>query len=253
MPRKTNPTVPESKWPHCPHRHLHRAFFSLLLRPSMHITIPFHSHAQSFSYGLDKVKPPVVRQAQGTAQNERREHKRTCSKAAVQVEARTEVSANERSPRGPRELSSETINMNRFLPGYRLWGTVSFGSCLRFDLAWVEMKLTHGSKPSQGRVVGPATMWRAQGAGKGHDQLKPVWLDGEQRRAKAWSKWRMPAFWRKECKEAPEQGGWKGLQGVGSWGQVQESEKRVCLSELRNYQPNRSYLTTFPFLDWERS
>lgn len=219
----------------------------------MHITIPFHSHAQSFSYGLDKVKPPVVRQAQGTAQNERREHKRTCSKAAVQVEARTEVSANERSPRGPRELSSETINMNRFLPGYRLWGTVSFGSCLRFDLAWVEMKLTHGSKPSQGRVVGPATMWRAQGAGKGHDQLKPVWLDGEQRRAKAWSKWRMPAFWRKECKEAPEQGGWKGLQGVGSWGQVQESEKRVCLSELRNYQPNRSYLTTFPFLDWERS
>lgn len=141
-----------------------------------------------------------------------------------------------RAPRGgPRRWGQKLSTWTWLLPGYRLWGTVSFGSCLRFDLAWVEMKLTHGSKPSQGRVVGPATMWRAQGAGKGHGQLKPVWLDGEQRRAKAWSKWRMPAFWRKECKEAPEQGGWKGTPRCwrAEWGKVQESEKRVCLSGLK--------------------
>ena len=27
---------------------------------------------------------------------------------------------------------------------------MSFGSCFRFDLAWVEMELTQGSKPSPG-------------------------------------------------------------------------------------------------------
>lgn len=31
---------------------------------------------------------------------------------------------------------------------------MSFGCCLRFDLAWVEMKLTHGSKPSQVELWG---------------------------------------------------------------------------------------------------
>ena len=81
-------------------------------------------------------------------------------------------------------------NKRGLLPGYRPWGTVSFGSCLRFDLAWVEMELTQGSKPSPGvGLGGQPPSEEPQKLRRGCGWFKPVWLDGV-------TGGRMPAFWK---------------------------------------------------------
>lgn len=78
-------------------------------------------------------------------------------------------------------------------------GTESFGSCLRFDLAWVERELTQGSKPSPGvGLGGQPPSEEPQKLGRGCGWFKPVWLDGgKQGKAKDGATGgRMPAFWK---------------------------------------------------------
>lgn len=117
----------ESKW-----LHPQRPTQCLLYSGSLAHQTSFHLHVLSLSYSPHISLPQVTKM-------QRFESKRMWQ------------SCNSKWEEPKRGHRSETINISRFLPGHRLWELWVSAPASGFDLGWVEMKLTHGSRPSKPR------------------------------------------------------------------------------------------------------